>query len=203
LTVFFKIFHREKKKKSLWISSVFFTRKKSYFFIKMSADISTDDPAIADTWAELTKEEGNANWLFLSHKAGSKSELEVLGSGNGGINEMRGALDEGKVGFGVIKVVGVDDKATTKSRRFKYVFVTFIGNNVNVLTKARVSIQKGQVTPLFHGVQVYVDIQGADELTQELIANKLTASGGAHKPTYYDFGGDEHYQLDFYHTGTG
>ena len=169
----------------------------------MSADISTADPAIQEAWAALTKEEGGLNWLFLSHKAGSKSELEVAGSGNGGLNEMRGALDESKVGFGVIKVVGVDDKASTQSRRFKYVFVTFIGNNVSVLTKARVSIQKGQVTPMFHGVQIYVDIQGADELTQELIANKLTASGGAHKPTYYDFGPDQHFQLDFYHTGSG
>ena len=60
-----------------------------------------------------------------------------------------------------------------------------------------------QVTPLFHGIQIYVDIQGADELTQDVIAAKLTASGGAHKPTYYDFGPDQQFQLDFYHSGSG
>eukprot|EP00010_Vexillifera_abyssalis_P007591 CAMPEP_0201550004 /NCGR_PEP_ID=MMETSP0173_2-20130828/6429_1 /ASSEMBLY_ACC=CAM_ASM_000268 /TAXON_ID=218659 /ORGANISM="Vexillifera sp., Strain DIVA3 564/2" /LENGTH=169 /DNA_ID=CAMNT_0047959873 /DNA_START=103 /DNA_END=612 /DNA_ORIENTATION=+ len=169
----------------------------------MSADINASDSNITATWDKITSENDDTNWMLLSPKSGSKSDLEVVGSGSGGLNEMKETLDEGRIMFGLLKVVGVDEKETTTSRRAKYVFITFIGSKVSVLVKARVSIQKGQVTPLFHGVQIFVDISGVDELEPKVIADKLIASGGAHKPSHYEFGPGQKYDADFYHTGTG
>ena len=168
----------------------------------MSADINMGDSAISGAWAAVTRD-GDVNWFLISHKAGSRSDLELVGSGNGGFDEMKGHLDDARVMFGIIKVVGVDDKETTTSRRAKYVFITFIGERVSVLVKARVSVQKGQITPNFHGVQAYLDFGSKDEFTMEVIGQKLAGCGGAHKPTFYEFGPGQKWNLDFYHTGSG
>ena len=169
----------------------------------MSADINMGDAAISGAWASVTRDGSDSNWFLISHKAGSRSDLELVGTGSGGFNELKEHLDDSRVMFGVIKVIGVDDKETTTSRRAKYVFVTFIGERVSVLVKARVSVQKGQITPAFHGVQAYLDFGSKDEVTMEVIGQKLAGCGGAHKPSYYEFGPGQKWNLDFYHTGSG
>lgn len=169
----------------------------------MSADINMGDPAILAAWGSVTRDGSPDNWFLIAPKAGSRSDLEVVGTGSGGLEELKNHLDDSRIQFGIIKVFGVDEKETTTSRRAKYVFITYIGERVSVLVKARVSVQKGQITPSFHGVQAYLDFSGKDEVTQEVIGQKLAGCGGAHKPTYYEFGPGQRWNLDFYHTGSG
>ena len=161
------------------------------------------DPAIQAAWASVTRDGSADNWFLMSHKAGSRSDLEVVGTGSGGLEELVNHLDDSRVSFGVIKVLGIDEKETTTSRRAKYVFVTYIGERVSVLVKARVSVQKGQITPQFSGIQAFLDFGNKDEVTMATIGQKLAGCGGAHKPTYYDFGPGQKWNLDFYHTGSG
>ena len=51
--------------------------------------------------------------------------------------------------FGVLKVLGVDDRGSTVSQRRKYVFCTWIGANVAVMKRAKVSVQRVAAQNIF------------------------------------------------------
>lgn len=60
---------------------------------------------------------------------------------------MKAVLDPTRVMFGALKVFGIDDRGSgAVSRREKLVGITYIGSKVGILKKARVSVQKEQVS---------------------------------------------------------
>lgn len=60
------------------------------------------------------------------------------------------AFDQKQVMFGVLKVLGRDVRKSVESIRPKFIFFTFIGNEVPVLQRARVSVQRPDIEKLFN-----------------------------------------------------
>lgn len=139
-------------------------------------------------WKQLTDDKDATNWILLGFP---KKTLDVVGSGSGGLSELVGKFDDAEVMFAAFKVLGVDDKAAVTSSRSKYIGVTFVGGNVSGMKKSRTLSSKEEINMLFQGCAASMQISAADELTAIEVARKLLASGGAHKPVHYDFGGDE------------
>jgi hypothetical protein len=122
--------------------------------------------------------------------------LKSTGSGSGGIEELAKQLEEGKVQFGCFQVFGVDQQENLSSKRSKLIWFTWVGPKVSVLVKARVSVQKPEVAAVFPGAALALELTQTSELDPKAISKALLRSGGAHKPTYYDFGGGSTYKLD-------
>jgi hypothetical protein len=152
--------------------------------------VDVSNPELKESWAELTDQKGDLNWLVWGFENGSKTKLTVIGKGSGGLNELIPHLDPSKVLFAGLKVIGVDAQPNLTSSRNKFVFITWSGSKVNAITKAKVSIQQQVVYALCNGVTANVQASDADDLTPKHIGGILIRSGGAHKPTHYDFGGD-------------
>ena len=129
--------------------------------------------------------------------------MKVKGTGTGGFGELVAALDEAEVSFGAFLVKGIDDRGSTVSQRDKYVAFTWIGENVPVMKKARVSVQKKDVLKIFDGCGMNIEIIDRESFTPKWVTSILLKSGGAHKPTYYEFGPSESDRvvLDFYESG--
>jgi hypothetical protein len=121
--------------------------------------------------------------------------LKCLSRGNAGFAEFKAGLDPSKVMYGFLAVYGVDERGSTTSRRTKTIAVTYIGENVKIMEKARVSTQKGQVLKNFTSISMELQISEADDLTQREISMKLIQSGGAHKPHFYEFGPDDTFNV--------
>jgi len=153
-----------------------------------AVDISSQE--LKDSWAELTDQKGDLNWVLWGFENGSKTKLGVVGKGRGGITELSNYLDEGKVLFCGLKVVGVDAQPNLTSNRNKFIFITWAGPKVNAITKAKVSIQQQVVQGLCNGATCHIQVGDLEDVTPKYIGGILLRSGGAHKPTHYDFGGD-------------
>mmetsp|Transcript_1495 Transcript_1495/g.3519 ORF Transcript_1495/g.3519 Transcript_1495/m.3519 type:complete len:166 (+) Transcript_1495:158-655(+) len=158
---------------------------------------NTDNPALREAWHEVANKDTATNWCLLEFDGASKN-MKVAGQGCGGLEELKSHLSDDAVAFGAFRVIGVDDRSTTTSRRPKFVFITWLGPNVSVLKKARVSIQRAQVMKVFDGIQIAYDIPDRDSFTKEEIIKLLCTAGGAHKPTYYEFAEGDQLALDFY-----
>eukprot|EP00456_Euglypha_rotunda_P007157 TRINITY_DN1125_c0_g2_i11.p1 TRINITY_DN1125_c0_g2~~TRINITY_DN1125_c0_g2_i11.p1 ORF type:complete len:157 (+),score=42.56 TRINITY_DN1125_c0_g2_i11:127-597(+) len=122
--------------------------------------------------------------------------LKNTGSGSGGLEELKKQLDESKVQFGCFQVFGVDQQENLSSKRAKLVWFTWVGGKVSVLVKARVSVQKPEIATVFPGAALALELSKIDDLNAKDVSAALLKSGGAHKPTYYDFGGGEQYKLE-------
>mmetsp|Transcript_44724 Transcript_44724/g.95119 ORF Transcript_44724/g.95119 Transcript_44724/m.95119 type:complete len:174 (-) Transcript_44724:265-786(-) len=169
----------------------------------MSVDAT--DPELIKTFKDVCELKTKTNWVVYDFvedpdKPGKfTKKLEVGGSGEGGHPELMAALKEDRVQFGGLLVVGVDHRDNVTSHRPKFVACTWIGPKVKVMAKARVSVQKREVfQKVFDpagGISLEIDVSDADDFDKVSIAKALLKSGGAHKPTHYDFGDGEEYDL--------
>jgi len=152
-----------------------------------AAAIDLTDASLKKAWDEMTAKEGKTNWILFAFESDKSTKLVAAGEGAGGIDELKTHLKEEGVFYGAFRVVGVDNRETTVSRRPKYIWFTFIGSRVAVLKKAKTSTQKPEVAKFFASAQMNIELSSVDDLTKNEVAKKLLGSGGAHKPTHYEF----------------
>jgi len=156
-----------------------------------SKDLDISNPELAAAWKEVSEVKSDKNWV-LFHIEGGKT-LSLSGVGTGGYSELVEKLEPGKVHFGALKIVGKDVRKNVESLRNKFAFFTYIGDEVSVMQKAKVSVLRPFAEKIFTGYHVRFDISGnLANFTRQSIVTELLRSGGAHTPTHYVFGpGDE------------
>jgi len=153
-------------------------------------DIDASDPALVESWKAMSDQKSENNWCLFKLQ---NNVLSLAGQGNGGYEELKSKFDQDYVMFGALKVIGKDNRQTLEALRPKYVFFTFIGDNVSVLQRAKVSVQRGAPEKIFNGYSTRLDVNGnLANFTREEISKELLKCGGAHTPSHYVFGpGDE------------
>lgn len=149
--------------------------------------VNTSDPAIRESFKELTAAECKINWMMC--KLDGKN-VTLCGSGNGGLEEIRSYLSSDEVMWGVLKVDALDVKKNVTSKRIKLIYFTYIGADVPVMKKAKVSLISNDVSKLFPGVSINMNVSDPSDLDKDNIAKELLKVGGAHKPTMFRFGPD-------------
>ena len=92
----------------------------------------------------------------------------------------------------------LDDRGTVKSTRTKIVAFVHVGGSVPVMRKAGAASHKGAVMAYLNNANFSMDCCGSDGFSDKEIAKKLIATGGAHKPNSYDFGGGVVNEFSFY-----
>jgi len=156
-------------------------------------DIDASDSSLGEAWKAMSDQKSENNWCLF--KLDNKI-LSVAGMGSGGYNELCQAFDNNYVMFGALKVIGKDVRKTLEAHRPKYVFFTYIGDNVSVLSRAKVSVQRGAAEKIFNGYSTRVDVNGdLANFTREILAKELLKCGGAHMPTHYVFGPDDELEV--------
>jgi len=156
-------------------------------------DIDASDPALAEAWKAMSDQKSENNYCLFVLK---DKVLSVSAQGTGGYNELINAFDQGYVMFGCIKVIGKDVRKTLEAHRPKFVFFTYIGDNVSVLQRAKVSVQRQAPEKIFNGYATRLDVNGdLANFTREIIAAELLKCGGAHMPTHYVFGPEDELEV--------
>ena len=150
---------------------------------------------ITTAFNELTSQSNdNQNWWLLT--TFENNEPILHSKGTSGFETLKKSLDSTKIMHGVFKVLGVDDRGNVVATRPKIVAFTYVGSNVGALKRGQAGPQRDRLKKLFLGVHCELQIDDLDDFTRVSIAAKLLASGGAHKPTRYEFGpaseNDEH-----------
>ncbi len=135
------------------------------------------DQTILDAIADVRNDKTETNWALASYPGGNdvKKPLELVGSGNGGANELATHLTPSMIAYGLVRVVDVIEGIKT----VKFVFVIHIGNEVTITKKATVATHKGSVVDKFGSSHVTVEISGEHEISDEIILSKVQESSGS------------------------
>jgi len=150
--------------------------------------------SMEEAFKEVTDLKSETNWMVVGFPDGSKA-LALIGKGTGGIDEMAAKFDDKEIMWAGLLVKGVDQQENVTSIRPKIVRISFNGKTVPVMKRNRTLQFKAPIDKLFQGVAIDYQCSTIGEVEPLAIAMKLLASGGAHKPTHWDFGGGQSISL--------
>uniref|UniRef100_A0A7S3ZHK6 ADF-H domain-containing protein n=1 Tax=Lotharella globosa TaxID=91324 RepID=A0A7S3ZHK6_9EUKA len=149
----------------------------------------------SEAFAKISGKDAKAgSWMVVNLE---KKKVAFVAEGEG-LESLKKALDDAQCMWACINVHGVDVRANVESTRHKLVQINWVGENVPAMKKMGALQGKGAIAKLFKGAALELNCNKPEEISTTEIVGKLSAAGGAHKPTYYAFGGGEKVDLNFY-----
>lgn len=131
-----------------------------------------DEGAFKDALKNVRDDSHDADWMLASYI--KKNQIGLIGSGEGGLSQLVDALEDTKVNFGFLRVVEMVDRSTT----VKFIFVKWMPRNISTMLKAEVATKKGVIDALFTPWHVDFFIETKDEISDELVKDKVAAAAG-------------------------
>jgi len=145
------------------------------------------DSKLQAVWKKITSDRDPVNWCIAKYDE-KKNLCELEDSGDKGLQGFKARVlkNAGKIQFGGFSVVATDK--TTKSRRVRFVFVTYNGGG-NMQKFKMTYLTKEIGDKLFNGAALSLDFNAGtiSDLTEKAVAKRLISGTGGHKPTHFEF----------------
>jgi len=135
------------------------------------ADVS--DSELKAAYEDVRTDASETNWVVFGYEGNTK--IVKVGSGSGGLEELKAVLADDQVQYGYLRVVSGD----SESKRAKFVFISWVGEKVGPLKRAKVSVHKANVKSIIQSFGVEIHAEKQEELDAEEIMNRVKKAGGA------------------------
>merc|ERR1712045_835270 len=116
-----------------------------------------DKEAIKEAYAEVMADNNGIEWATFIFK---DNKLGVTAKGSQ-FNEFKTQFGPDDRGFGYIKIMTGDEM----SKRSKFVMVTWVGPNVSVMKKAKMSTDKALMKEIIQNLSVEVQLENHGEFS--------------------------------------
>jgi len=133
-------------------------------------DLAGVKSAIADV-----RHDGKAtNWALVSYEGENTNNVVLIGSGDGGVNDLIDQLQDNMVGYGIVRLVERRDDSDT----VKFVFVRWVGENIHRMLRARLGTHSGAIKEVFHPYHVDIEAEKKSEISEEIIWGIVRKASG-------------------------
>ncbi|KAL0941351.1 Coactosin [Colletotrichum truncatum] len=133
-------------------------------------------PEIAAAYDAVRSDKDETKWLLISYASGAGNNLTLTKTGTGGLTELASELDDSQVQYAYVRVEYAND---AESKRVKFAFIIWIGENTKVMRKARVSIESSEVKNVLSHHSITVNASDKSDLDEDDIVKRLRKAGGA------------------------
>ena len=103
---------------------------------------------MTNAYTRLTADGNTVSWISCGYSDDKLKQLVFKAEGAGGMPEFLDHLGD-EIVWGAFKVVGVDDRGNTVSRRPKYIFVKYTPPSTSAMKRATAGRHKGSIKPIF------------------------------------------------------
>jgi len=131
---------------------------------------------VTNAVADVRNNKTETNWMVTSYEGNdTKKPLQLVATGNGGVDELVHHLTTDLIAYVFIRVIDIIEGIKT----VKFAFITFIGPDVSIMKKAKVSTNKGGVTALFAPSHVSLEITTPNEISDEILLSTIQEASGS------------------------
>jgi len=142
---------------------------------KKEATIPTS-AGVVEAINDVRSDKSETNWVVTSYEDNdTKKPLKLLASGNGGVDDLVNHLTPDLIAYVFIRIIDIIEGIKT----VKFAFITFIGPDVSIMKKAKVSTNKGGVTALFNPSHVSLEISTTNEISDEKLLSTIQEASGS------------------------
>lgn len=132
---------------------------------------SAVDAAIRD----VRSDESETDWCLAGYVDDEKHVVGLIGSGSGGLEELKQHLRNDNVHYGLLRVTDKVDESVT----IKFVGIVHVGDGLRPTHKARIVTQRGSVESHFRPYHVDITVSTADELQFTEIMRLVQETSGS------------------------
>jgi len=133
---------------------------------------SADKEGIRDAYNQVMDDHTETNWAVF--KFDESNRLVVSGTGED-VSVFKGQFGPDDKGFGYVKIQTGDEM----SKRSRFVLVTWVGVNISVMKKAKMSTDKLVVKEIIQNLSVEIQTENAHELSYDHLKSEVDKAGGA------------------------
>eukprot|EP01116_Phalansterium_solitarium_P022718 TRINITY_DN7607_c0_g2_i1.p1 TRINITY_DN7607_c0_g2~~TRINITY_DN7607_c0_g2_i1.p1 ORF type:complete len:541 (+),score=182.19 TRINITY_DN7607_c0_g2_i1:50-1624(+) len=145
---------------------------------KKSGDLSFDLDAIKEGFSLIRSDPPAATWMLASYDGPNSNHVVRQATGTGDVAELVAHLKDDMVGYALVRKTEQFEMSET----VKFVFIRFVGDNINRMLRARLGTHLGAVQTLFHPYHVALEASTPNEVSEEILAQLISnASGTANK----------------------
>jgi len=146
---------------------------------KQQGKIETGDLSFLDAEtqkgaiAAVRNDKETHNWVLLGYQ-GQTNNIELIGTGTGGANELAHHLREDLIAFGLVRVeIKFDNQLVTR-----FALIDFVGNGISTVRKAKTVTFKNRIAEFLGAHHVTISVSDKSELTDEVVLQKVTDIAG-------------------------
>jgi len=133
-----------------------------------------DEAAAKNAFADVRCNDTATNWCLFTYSEAKKNTLELVGTGSGGIEELKAHLTEDKMYYGLVRVQDIIDQSVT----IKFVFIIWCGEKVPFVQKGKMTTHKGSISTLMGQYHNDINASNLNELSEEIVMNKVRDASG-------------------------
>jgi len=152
-----------------------------------------DELSGEECWKTLSRDNPPFNWYLMT--VDNKQSLTYVSRGSGGLKEVSNFLRAKKTElfFGLLRVNSLDEGG---SKRAKFIYMRFVGTEVPVMKKAKVTPSLGKIGEQFPVKHLSLDLnEDLSHFDVESLSKEFLRVGGAHKPDKYEYGPNQMYDI--------
>eukprot|EP01120_Amphizonella_sp_Union-15-10_P001475 TRINITY_DN1157_c0_g1_i1.p1 TRINITY_DN1157_c0_g1~~TRINITY_DN1157_c0_g1_i1.p1 ORF type:complete len:141 (+),score=36.72 TRINITY_DN1157_c0_g1_i1:124-546(+) len=138
--------------------------------------MTTVHPDVQNAYLDVRSDKTETRWVYLHYE---DKQIVVGATGDGGLSELVGHFNDNERAYGYLRVTTGDDL----SARAKFVFISWVGNKVPPLQKARVSTDKAFVKEIIKDFAIEVHATEPSDLEEDSIMAAVKKAGGANYGT--------------------
>lgn len=133
---------------------------------------------IAEAYEDVRNDATPTTWALLAYESNT---IVLAGTGTD-IDEFKSKFNEDERLFGFLRMT-TGEEPNFKSKRAKFVLITWIGANVGALKRAKVSTDKTFVKAVLQNFALEIQTSDLAELEEDHIKGLLLKAGGANYGT--------------------
>ena len=149
-------------------------------------DIEAIEAAVKDVRDDATE----TNWVLLGYAPDKQNGIELIGSGSGGLDELKSKLTPEFLGYGYLRVISGDKE----SKRPKFISISFSGEKVGLVKKGKMGTHVTDVTKLFIYSHIHVQASLPEDLQEDDLMTRVKKASGADYDSGSNKGGYESQQ---------
>ncbi|KAK1924735.1 hypothetical protein DB88DRAFT_509809 [Papiliotrema laurentii] len=134
------------------------------------------DPKIAEAYEKVRDDKDDTTWLLLDYESDKSNTLTLTATGTGDLAEFTSNLKPERASFGYVRVKYANDD---HSFREKFCLVIWIGEEVKIMRRARVSVHAADVKNVLRTYSIEVSASTPGDLKEDEIVQRLRRAGGA------------------------
>ncbi|XP_065118020.1 drebrin-like a isoform X2 [Paramisgurnus dabryanus] len=144
----------------------------------MAVNLSKNGPALTAAYNEVVNGRTGTNWVLFTYE-GNSNDIRVAGKGDGGLEEMVGELNSGKVMYAFCRVTDPSSGVA------KFVLINWTGEGVKDVRKGICANHVHSMGNFLRGAHVTINARSDDDVEPSSIMEKISKGSGvnynAHK----------------------